>query len=123
MQIGDYCVLGTTEMIPEIVDKYRVDIIVFAITEQENSTWQRIMEACQNTDARIIFLPDVVQSIKSKFFNSPEHESTLFSLTRQINNELEDLNKLLDQGQVQAAQIKIRALEENLARTQTAFNS
>jgi FlaA1/EpsC-like NDP-sugar epimerase len=111
MQIGGCRVLGTTEEIPEVVEKYDVNIIVFAITELPESDRLRILRTCRQTDTRVVFLPDIVHSIKSRFVPSIENQPAPSFLAKHFNDELQELNKLLEQGLVNEAQNKIRALQ------------
>jgi lipopolysaccharide/colanic/teichoic acid biosynthesis glycosyltransferase len=111
MQIGDCRVLGTTEKIPEVVEKFDVNIIVFGITELAEGDRERILRLCRQTNARLVFLPDIVHSIKSRFVPSFENQPAPSFMAKHFNDELQELNKLLEQGLVNEAQNKIRALQ------------
>jgi FlaA1/EpsC-like NDP-sugar epimerase len=110
MQIGDYCVLGTTEMIPEIVDKYGVDIIIFAITKLEKSSRQRIMESCQKTGARVVFLPDIFKTLKAMFLTTSDNTPNRPIAIEQLKDILMQLDLLIEDGEIEKAQEKIRTL-------------
>ena len=66
-QIGGYRVLGTTSDIKDLVEKYAIGVIVFAIAECSEDDRRRILGRCYQTTARVIFLPDIVETIKGRF--------------------------------------------------------
>lgn len=58
MKIENSTVLGPTSDVVEIVKKYRVDLIAFAIHNISGPEFRRILELCQKTDSRIKVVPD-----------------------------------------------------------------
>ncbi len=64
VRVADKTVLGVTEEIPAIVDKYDVGVVVFAITRIEEPERKRILEICANTPARLVMFPDLIAIIK-----------------------------------------------------------
>jgi FlaA1/EpsC-like NDP-sugar epimerase len=123
MQIGDHRVLGKTEEIPELVDTQDVSIIIFAITELAEEVRLRILDFCRQTKVRLIFLPDVVHSIQSRFTAPFEYSIAPEPLASQIDEELQELSVLFQNSQIGEAQLKIHALQKEFARAQAASNS
>lgn len=59
-------VLGARTEIPAIVEKYRVDLIVFAIHNIPGPAFREILAYCESTSAQIKLVPDVFAVIDSK---------------------------------------------------------
>jgi len=59
MDIHGVRVLGTTDDIPELARRLRVDLIVIAIRTLSRARLNGIYDLCQHTDARIQILPDL----------------------------------------------------------------
>ncbi len=66
-QIGGFRILGTTSDIPRLVKKYDVEVIVFAISAVEGEDRNRILNLCNQTKARVVIIPDIVDTIISSF--------------------------------------------------------
>ena len=62
-KILDVKVLGTRYDIPNIVEKYDVDIIFFAINKIDSLDRKKILEICQNTNVRTKVLPPTEEII------------------------------------------------------------
>lgn len=58
MRIGDYRVLGTTEEIPRLVEQKGISLLIFAINSISPQGKKRIVNLCNHTSARLIFIPD-----------------------------------------------------------------
>jgi len=57
-------VLGSTEDIPALVEKYQVGLIFFAITNGSERDRNRITKLCEATDAKIVVIPDLVKVLE-----------------------------------------------------------
>ncbi len=55
-QILDCKVLGTTRDIPTLVEKHKIRMIIYAITNITPTESERIMESCRSTGARLVIL-------------------------------------------------------------------
>ncbi|MFZ3071441.1 MAG: sugar transferase [Anaerolineaceae bacterium] len=60
-------VLGTTQNIPEIVEKYKIGIIIYAIANIKPTENEKILQACRSTSARTIIIPDLVKVLENSF--------------------------------------------------------
>ena len=56
-----YKVLGTTEDIPGLVEKYQIGLIVFAISRCTVAERERIIGLCLATSARTVVIPDLIK--------------------------------------------------------------
>ena len=57
-------VIGCSEDIPDIVEKFDVGVVVFAITRIDDAQRKRIVEICSTTQARLVMFPDLMAIIK-----------------------------------------------------------
>ncbi|NMC16649.1 MAG: hypothetical protein GYA40_08460 [Chloroflexi bacterium] len=62
--ILDCKVLGTTRDIPTLVEKHKIRMIIYAITNITPTESERIMESCRSTGARLVILPDLVKVLE-----------------------------------------------------------
>ncbi|NSW52338.1 MAG: sugar transferase [Anaerolineae bacterium] len=58
LQVGLNKVLGTTENIPEVVEKYNIGLICFTIKNISSDNRQRILNICSQTGVRTVEMPD-----------------------------------------------------------------
>ncbi len=54
-------VMGTTDHIPDLVDRCEIDIIIIAITSLNDKNRQRILTICNKTTCKLQMLPDLRQ--------------------------------------------------------------
>jgi FlaA1/EpsC-like NDP-sugar epimerase len=108
-QIGGFRVLGTTSDIVRLVRKYEIGVIVFAISECEEADRKRILDQCDRTPARVIFLPDIVDSIQSKFTGSAENELPV-KPQGELQKALAQLDLLLQDQRVSEAREYINSV-------------
>lgn len=71
MIIQNCKVLGTTEQIHTISKQERVDLIVVAIHNIDGPNFRRILNLCEQTEARIKVVPDLIGSFDDKVNASP----------------------------------------------------
>ncbi|MEN6556424.1 MAG: sugar transferase [Anaerolineaceae bacterium] len=57
-------VLGSTRDIPALVEKHKVNILIYAIANISPEENERIMETCRATNARLIIIPDLVKVLE-----------------------------------------------------------
>jgi diguanylate cyclase (GGDEF)-like protein len=67
-----YQVIGTTNSIPELVKKFDIGLILFAIADIQPTEQDRILSLCQATSARITPIPDIIDSLRAHF---PKNET------------------------------------------------
>ena len=57
-------ILGSTRDIPALVEKHKINILVYAIANISPEENNRIMETCRATNARLIIIPDLVKVLE-----------------------------------------------------------
>ncbi|MCK4819418.1 sugar transferase [bacterium] len=66
MKIDRCQVIGSTKDIPELVDKLDLGLIIFAISDIQTLEQHRIMSLSQHTNARIIHMPDILDTLNAQ---------------------------------------------------------
>ncbi len=56
-------ILGGRDAIPRIVERYGIELIVFAIHNIDGPSFRNIIEQCEHTKARIKLVPDVLELV------------------------------------------------------------
>jgi diguanylate cyclase (GGDEF)-like protein len=94
-KIDGYTVISTTNAIADLVKKYDIGLILFAIADIHPTEQERILALCQNTGVRIIPIPDILDQLKAQFpkneterevhFNKVLHNATIDRLTGAYN--------------------------------------
>ncbi len=69
-------VLGTTKDIPELVQKYQVGLIFFAIANGSEQDRDRITKLCEATGAKIAVIPDLVKVLERSIKKITTQESS-----------------------------------------------
>ncbi len=67
LHIGGIKILGSTEAIPNLVEKYSIAIIMMAISDVNPAELDRIKQICASTDAKVIVMPDLVRRLEEAF--------------------------------------------------------
>lgn len=60
-------VIGRTDQIPALAKQYDVGLILFAISDIRPEHSERILALCRQPDARLILMPEVLDSLKAHF--------------------------------------------------------
>lgn len=69
-------VLGPTQNIPELVDKYNIGIIIYAISNIKPSESDRLLALCHATPARTVVIPDLVKVLEKSLKKMEQQESS-----------------------------------------------
>ena len=64
--IGDVKVLGTTNDIPALCEKYKIDEIIIAMPSSSKKDIKRILDICGNTDCSVKTLPGIYQLVNGE---------------------------------------------------------
>jgi len=115
-QIGAFRVLGTTPDISTLVKKYDISIIVFAISDLPDGDQKRILTSCNQSTARVVFFPDVVHTLKSKFLNTQELDCSPAMTSNQLQGLLDELDTLLQEQQIIQARERINCLRSQITQ-------
>lgn len=78
-KVDGYRVISNTDAIPEVVKKYDIGLILFAIADIDPADQERILSVCQTTPARIIPIPDVIDTIRAQFPRDDEEHEVHFN--------------------------------------------
>jgi len=65
--VEGYPVLGTTHDLIDIVEEKNIGLIVYAISNIQSQDKERILKLCQQTSARLVVIPDLLDLIQSHF--------------------------------------------------------
>lgn len=65
MVVAGCPVLGTSDQLADLIARYDVGILVFAITQIQVGARERILSACRKTPARLVMFPDLISSVKT----------------------------------------------------------
>ena len=79
MNVDGVKVLGTTDEIPEIVERYDVGLIMFAIVNISPDEQERILRLCSMDNTRLILVPDLLDSLRAHFPTRDMDRYDLFS--------------------------------------------
>jgi len=117
LRIDGYNVLGTTNSIPEMVQKYDIGLIFFTIDNIQPLQRARILSLCQRTKARVVALPDVLVTLNEELTILPKVDGELSPDTQdsppdhEITNLLDDIRELLSQNELEMAQARLAAFQ------------
>ncbi len=67
MRIEGKKVLGTTQSIPELVARYDVGLLLFAISNIQPQEQKRVLDLCNQTPARLVMIPNIIQVMRAHF--------------------------------------------------------
>ncbi len=94
-KLDGYPVISTTMSIPDVVKKYDVGLILFAIADIEPTEQERILSLCQTLPVRITPIPEIIDNLRAQFnkneterevhFNKVLHNATIDRLTGAYN--------------------------------------
>jgi len=75
-QMAGYPILGTTKEVPYLVEKLHIGLILFSISKISHTNRDRILRLCQQTQARVIVIPDLIEILKMPEVEPQEKESS-----------------------------------------------
>ncbi len=94
-------IMGTTEDIPELVDRCEIETILLAIPTVDEANKKRILSICNKTKCNVRILPDIVKMIKDgKDFLSRVRDVRVEDVLGRDEIELTDLSSSLTKGKV-----------------------
>ena len=77
-QIDGLRVIGKTKDIPALVNRLDIGLILFAITNITPDEQERILSICQSMPARLIMMPDVLDTLRAHFPRDENDRDKLF---------------------------------------------
>lgn len=70
MTVDGHTVFGLTRRIPELVERLKVDVILFAIETIQPEEQERILSLCRRTPARVVLVPDLLSMFREGMTSS-----------------------------------------------------
>lgn len=67
LRVGGFKVLGSTQEIPKIIDKYSVGIVMLACSSANETEMDRIKQICNDSEADVIVMPDLIMKLEDAF--------------------------------------------------------
>ena len=71
-RIDGLSVIASTDEIPNIIEKYDIGLVLFAITEIDPAESDRILTLCKTPSTRVVMVPDIMDSLRAHF---PKNEA------------------------------------------------
>ena len=111
-------ILGTSENLPELIKKYDIGVIAFAISKIDAADRDRIIELCGQTKARLILFPNLLENLQA--FMKSDHrllDQDLQARKKRLHGEAVDawydeLNSLIAEGKTLRAQELLKEIRE-----------
>jgi hypothetical protein len=72
VQVAGLLVLGMSKDIPRLVEENDIGLILFSISKINQANRDNILEICENTAARVIVLPDLIEILRRPVAGSRE---------------------------------------------------
>ncbi len=66
-KINGYPVLGTTNEIPDIIQRHSIGLVMFAINKVSSKDKERILSLCNQFPVKILMIPDLLNVVKDYF--------------------------------------------------------
>lgn len=67
LRVGGIKVMGSSQAIPDLVEKYSIGIVITAISNADEVTRDRIKHICDSTPAKVIVMPDLILRLEDAF--------------------------------------------------------
>ena len=71
LRLNGYLVMGGSKDIPDLVEKYDIGLILFAISNKTENQRTKILNLCQTTSAHILEIPDLVRVLDESLRTRP----------------------------------------------------
>jgi lipopolysaccharide/colanic/teichoic acid biosynthesis glycosyltransferase len=98
-------VLGRRAQIPDLIQRYDIGIIVYAIHNISTVERRQLLEICNSTPARVVLFPDIPATL-----DGPEYQPGASLDRTQIDGWLAQLEETAISGDLEKLQSQIRAL-------------
>jgi FlaA1/EpsC-like NDP-sugar epimerase len=122
MRIDGIKVIGTTQEVEKLAAEHDIGVIFFAISNINTADRQRIIRRLERTSAKLVFIPNVVEMMRSYFAPDPlanvDFGNTDNGLTvRMLDAWLVDIELLLARGEIDTAREQIHRLRSHYHRS------
>lgn len=130
MKYEGYRVLGTTNEIPQIVKRYDIGLILFAISDIDSLNRQRILSLCDESSARCLLFSDFIDALRNQFLHVTQASESREIFTKSfihingyidsglVKDWLEELKILAQLGSVSHLQRRLGEISAAIENTQ-----
>ena len=125
LRIDGLNVVGQTSDLPAVVKKLDIGLLVFAISNIDPESRERIQSMAEETGIRIITVPEILEIMSTEFRSDEEisdrrksdDQRALGSMSIQMmSDRLVELETLIDTGQMEASHAKLEEIRNSLAK-------
>ncbi|MGB1249480.1 MAG: sugar transferase [Candidatus Promineifilaceae bacterium] len=117
VEIKGHSVLNDTDHLLDIVQKHDVGVLAFAIDDIDSAEKERILQQCRRTNLPIIMLPDMLNAMQGYLpIDGTISEQTDIP-TQHISSWLNEIDTMLEAGDVDNARIKIKTIQEQMTQS------
>lgn len=99
MQIDGCYVIGETKDIPKLVDTLDIGLVIYAITNVQLEERERILSTCHSIPARLIMIPDILDTLRAYFPSDEKNRDQLFEKVLQ-NTTIDKLTGIYNSNQL-----------------------
>jgi diguanylate cyclase (GGDEF)-like protein len=99
MQIDGCYVIGETKDIPKLVETLDIGMVIYAITNVQLEERERILSTCQPIPARLIMMPDILDTMRAYFPSDEKGRDQLFVKVLQ-NTTIDKLTGIYNSNQL-----------------------
>ncbi|HUF38765.1 MAG TPA: sugar transferase [Anaerolineales bacterium] len=122
MRIDGIKVIGTTQEIEQLVTDFDIGVVFFAIANIGGAERERILQTLERTSAKLVFIPNVVQMMRTYFDRNPaglmippDSEENL--TMRTLDAWLVEVELMLAYGEIQTATEQIHRIRGQFFRS------
>jgi lipopolysaccharide/colanic/teichoic acid biosynthesis glycosyltransferase len=120
LNVDGYDVLGTTSEIPELVKKLDIGMIMYTIDNIQVEKRERILSMCYRTEAKVVVLPDLLESMKRELRASARGDplTGVGARPREVRLPEKEMEAFLGEVQALMAGNEYEAVRERIAAFQ-----
>jgi len=113
--VGGVSVLGSTRNLLELIKKYEVGIVLFAISKITPRERRRIIDLCAKAGVRVVMFPNILAEFQSQLAFRSDGSGQYPAESAEVRQILDELSQLLDQGNIEDVRIRIAELRSRYA--------
>ncbi len=107
-------VLGMTQDVPALIEKFDVGLVVFAISNINDEQRRRILSTCKHVSAQVVVFPNVLEIVRSSLL--PDEGTPAGWIEKQdVSSMLTELGQLLEQNDLSSARARLAQLQQQFA--------
>jgi len=99
MRFNGIQVLGTTADIPELIHRYDIGILFYAISKIASADSQRILSICHKTNLHVVMISDILSMLQTQMTGLPNYESASSNMAEkeafsQVTNQAQEIESI-----------------------------